>query len=43
MAYEFVEGVKQGLVEFEYKIKDDTLTLKGDFDGSKLEYTFERK
>lgn len=43
MAYEFVDGVKQGLVEFEYKIKDDTLTIEGSFDGKKLEYTFERK
>ncbi len=42
MAYEFVDGVKQGLVEFEYKIKNDTLTIKGTFNGEKLEYTFER-
>lgn len=43
MAYEFVEGVKQNLVEFDYKIKDGILTLKGEFNGEKLEYTFERK
>ena len=43
MAYEFVEGVKQGLVGFEYKINGDTLTINGSIDGNKLEYTFERK
>ena len=43
MAYEFVEGVRQNLVEFDYKIKGDTLELKCKIDGTKVEYSFERK
>ena len=43
MAYEFVDGVKQGLVGFDYKIKNNTLELKSEIDGTKIEYSFERK
>ncbi|MBE6675172.1 MAG: hypothetical protein E7596_08730 [Ruminococcaceae bacterium] len=43
MAYEFVDGVKQSLVEFKYRIKGDTLTMESKIDGTKIEYSFERK
>ena len=43
MAYEFVEGVKQNLVEFEYEVDKDTLTLWGEINGTEVEYTLERK
>ena len=43
MAYEFVEGVKESLVEFKYKLDGNTLTISGEIDGEKIEYTFERK
>lgn len=43
MAYEFVEGVKQSLVEFSYSVEGDTLTLKGKIEGEKIEYVFVRK
>lgn len=43
MAYEFVDGVKQGLVGFDYKIKGNTLEMKSKIDGTKIEYSFERK
>lgn len=43
MAYEFVDGVKQSLVEFKYKVDGDMLKITGEIDGEKIEYTFERK
>ena len=43
MAYEFVEGVKQSLVELDYKVSGNTLTLEGKIDGTSLKYSFERK
>ena len=42
MAYEFVEGSKEALVEFEYEIDGDKLYLTGDIDGTVIEYTFKR-
>ena len=42
MAYEFVEGSKEALVEFEYEIDGNTLYLTGDIDGTVIEYTFKR-
>ena len=42
IAFEFVPGVKQYLVEFEYEVDGDTLYLEGEFNGEVLEYTFKR-
>ena len=43
MAYEFVDGVRQGLVEFNYTVKGNTLTIKGEINDEKLEYVFEKR
>ena len=43
MAYEFVEGVKQSLVELNYSVNGNTLKISGKIDGEKIEYQFERK
>ena len=43
MAYEFVEGVKQSLVEMKYSVDGNTLKISGSIDGEKIEYEFERK
>ena len=42
MAYEFVEGIRQSLVEFKYEIKGDTLHLESKINGTTIEYTFKK-
>ena len=42
MAYEFVEGIRQSLVEFKYSIKGDTLHLESKINGTTIEYTFKK-
>lgn len=43
ISYEPIEGVFEGIVEMKYKIKDDTLTIKGEYpSGEVMELVLER-